>query len=115
MFGVGIIAVARSPLARVAAVAVADFLAARGFIQISDVSQVVEDVINIISFGAFAVYLAIWQWRSHHPAKIQIDAEVPQAVPAEEIAKTKRNFVESLKAYIVRVFFTPKPVETPVQ
>lgn len=107
MLGLGLIA--RSPLVRLVAVAIADFLAAKGIIAAGDVSQVVEDMINIISFLGFIIYLAVWQWRSHHPAKAQIEVEVPttpEDIKSHITAKERVN--EAMKKVLDKFFETPQ-------
>lgn len=100
MFGIGSL-FARSPFARLLAVIVVDFFVARGWIDASQVSQAVEDAINVISFSAIVVYLAIWQWRHHHPAKAHIDAEIPiSPEQTQQEAHLRRGVIDVARSFL---------------
>jgi hypothetical protein len=71
--------VSRSPLARMLAVILAEYLVRKGFIAAEDISQTVEDTINIIGFLAMVATLLIWQWKTHHPAKQHIEPVMPES------------------------------------
>lgn len=90
----------RSPLTRMLATLIIEYLIRKGFLAQGDLSQSVDDAINIIGFIAMTLTLLIWQWRAHHPAKAQLDVELPMedATP-QQIADTKRgisNFLEKI-------------------
>lgn len=109
---IGVLALSRSPFARMLAVLVVEYLIRKGFIASEDASQAVEDAVNIIGFVAMTVTLLIWQWRTHHPAKAHLDVQMP-VTPQEvqQIEKVKVNYVEKIKAFLNRLLFTPKPEE----
>ena len=101
----------RSPLVRMVLIVLAEKLAALGWIAYGDVSQFVEDAINIISFLGVVVYLAIYQWRTHHPAKAQLEEVLPPVTPEEvaQVESSKRSLNTMLKALIDKiVVVTPK-------
>lgn len=94
----------RSALVRAVGLAIANFLAAKGFIEFSHVSQVAEDIIYVLSFVAGAAYLGIWQWRHTHPAKAHLDVVLPVAEgEAQHVEAIRRDVLTTLRGFIHRI------------
>lgn len=104
----GIALLARSPLARMLAVLIGEYLVRKGFIAEGDLSASVEDIVNIIGFIAMVATLLIWQWRAHHPAKAQVDAALSVTPGEEQQLKEATSTLTNLIGQVKRAFVTSK-------
>ncbi len=99
-----------SPFSRMLAVLLIEYLARKGFIAEGQVSQAVEDAVNIISFVAMVITLVIWQWRAHHPAKARLDVVMPLTEQPQTTEEARVRSVKLTKIFqmIKELIFVPK-------
>ncbi len=119
MFYFGIMAFSKSPLARMLAVLLIEYLIRKGFIAQEDLSQAVDDAVNIIGFVAMTLTLLIWQWRTHHPAKAHLDVEMPTTVQdqvqIDQTTTAAKLSLNQLLKKLAGIFTTPKTPVPPQQ
>jgi hypothetical protein len=94
----------KSPLTRAIAVFFIEYAVVKGWIKAEDHTQAVEDAMSIIGYIAMAITLLIWQWRSHHPAKTEIDMTLPMSESdVKAVEKTRGNLVAAVKQYFEKL------------
>lgn len=96
---------ARSPLARMLAILFVEYAITNGWIPASEKTEAVEDAVTVIGYAAMFLTLLIWQWRVHHPAKVQLDAEMPMTEEGQLQATRSLN---ALTGVIKKIFTTPE-------
>lgn len=91
------------------AVLIVEKLIKWGYLAQGDYTQGVNDAINIIDFLVTVAALLIWQWRAHHPAKAQLDIDMPITEEDKAVQEKRiKKFTNQVKALFAK-YFLEKP------